>query len=94
MDAYAVPGRGVRIRAKHTLFRNAPNNAVSATISAPYYLTTRLYRFMIFIRPTFASPDFFPWLEVLLGFHPRFAPPDYSDRTGEVAIELDTVLNH
>lgn len=94
MDAYAVPGRGVRSRAKHALFRYAPNNAVSATISAPNYLTTRHYRFMIFIRPTFASPEFFPWLEVVLGFHPRSAPPDYSDRTGDVAIELDTVLSH
>lgn len=94
MDAYAMPGRGVRIRAKLTLFRNTPNNAVSATISAPYYITTRRYRFTNFIRPTFALPGFFPWLEVLLGFHPRFAPPDYSDRTGEVAIELDTVLSH
>lgn len=94
MDAYTVPGRGVRSRAKLALFRNAPNNAVSATISAPYYLTTRLYRFMIFIRPTFASPEFFPWLEVVLGFHSRFAPSDYSDRTGKVAIELDTVLSH
>lgn len=94
VDAYAVPGRGVRSRAKHALFRNAPNNAVSATISAPYYLTTRRYRFMNFIRPTFALPESFPWLEVVLGFHPRFALSDYSDRTGEVAIELDTVLSH
>lgn len=94
MDAYAVPGRGVRSRAKHALFRYAPNNAVSATISAPSYLTTRRYRFMNFIRPTFASPEFFPWLEVILGFHPRSAPPRYQDRTGEAAIELDTVLSH
>ncbi|EIZ77803.1 hypothetical protein WSK_3622, partial [Novosphingobium sp. Rr 2-17] len=46
---------------------------------------------MNFIRPTFASPEFSPWLEVVLGFHPRSAPPNYSDCTGEVAIELDTV---
>ena len=58
------------------------------------YITRRHYRFMNFIRPTFASPDFLSWLEVVLGFHPRFAPFDYSNRTGEVAIELDTILSH
>jgi hypothetical protein len=94
VDAYRVPGHGVRSRARLSLFRNAPSNAVSATISAPSYLTTRSYRFMIFIRPTFASPEFFMWLEVVLGFHPRFAPSDCSDRTGEVAIDLDTFLSH
>lgn len=93
VDAYTVPGRGVRSRAKLSLFRYTPNNAVSATISAPLYITTR-HRFMFFIRPTFALPDFFPWLKVVLGFHPRFAPPNYSGRTGDVAIELDTVLGH
>jgi len=42
VDASAMPGLGVRIRTKHALFRYAPSNAVSAKISALYYITTRL----------------------------------------------------
>jgi hypothetical protein len=49
---------------------------------------------MIFTLPTFTSPDLFPWLEIVLGFHPRFAPRRYQRRTGKVAIERDTVLSH